>query len=317
MGEGLIGSALSDFFSKILYYKKESNLKIKWNKSEYSTSLKLMEEMMDSSFSQRTHQNSLTTGQNHLSIVWCAGRAGFSAEVNETELEYEYFEIFFDLINKIIQQKSFFDKIDFHFMSSAGGLFEGQTSIHEYSLPQPLRPYGQLKLKQEQLFTQFINSFSTSFNNVINGNIFRLSTVYGRIQKGQRIGLISNMIQNGVLKKVTPITGDLYTLRDYIHANDVAQMITHSMFQHKQEMDSVTNKTKFYFGISQKPTSIFEIKSIIEFYLKHKVYVQLNFAPANNKDIIFSKMEAPFGFYPRDMKTGIRDVINHWYGVSI
>jgi UDP-glucose 4-epimerase len=44
--------------------------------------------------------------------------------------------------------------VDFHMMSSAGGLFESQTHCSEHSIPRPLRPYGTGKLMQERALAQ-------------------------------------------------------------------------------------------------------------------------------------------------------------------
>ena len=70
-------------------------------------------------------------------------------------------------------------------ISSAGGLFEGQTFCDARSAPTPQRPYGEGKLNQEQL------AWGRKGDAKI--HIFRPSSVYGVSPSG-RIGLVTALI---------------------------------------------------------------------------------------------------------------------------
>lgn len=310
IGEGLVGGALRDYLINTFNYKFFYNVKTPWTDKTlieaHFNELKtfIFEKIFNSQKTELAAPSFL-----QLSFVWSAGKAGFAASFTDIDGEEKDFQSFLNLLTQINQERPAFVKMDLHFTSSAGGLFEGQSSVQEDSQPHPLRPYGILKLRQEQKITEWSQNKS-----YFHGVIYRLSTVYGRIRRGQRMGLISIMLQNGLHKKITPITGDLYTLRDYVHSMDIARMITSGMISSHKSHKSPSKNLQVLFGLSQKPTSIFEIKAIIEFHLKHKIYIQFNYTPGNAKDITFGKIQPPFEVQARDIRSGIKDVLTDWYG---
>lgn len=345
IGEGLVGSSLRDYLLGALNFNKAANFKIPWGQESFQSKLqeikshlrvqyfKYGKDLIQSGTEKKGKdiRSNFINGSDgvddgsedstiyettfdhiQISFVWCAGRAGFSASVNDIEKEEKDFLLFLEMLSQFYDELPEFVKIDLHFMSSAGGLFEGQSAVSEHSIPRPLRPYGQLKWKQELKIKEFM-----SLRPDCACTIYRPSSIYGRITQGQRIGLITNMLQNGIMKKVTPITGDLFTLRDYIHSIDVAKIISTGLLNLQMKNRHEENRCRVVFCLSQKPTTIYEIKSIIEFYLKHKIYIQLYFQPGNSRDITFSKMESPFGVQGRDIRSGIKDILIHWYGVNI
>ncbi len=83
-----------------------------------------------------------------LSVVWSAGRAGFSATPAETEAELASYQAALDWAAALGERVG--RPTSFHLLSSAGGLFEGSGLVTSQSAPAPQRPYGELKLRQEQ-----------------------------------------------------------------------------------------------------------------------------------------------------------------------
>ena len=82
-----------------------------------------------------------------LAVVWTGGQSGFAS--SDADMAQET-AIVAELIAMAQTLRQAGRPVDFHMMSSAGGLFESQTHCSEHSIPRPLRPYGTGKLMQEQ-----------------------------------------------------------------------------------------------------------------------------------------------------------------------
>src|SRR5256885_1733395 len=80
-----------------------------------------------------------------------------------------------------------------------GGLFEGQRHIERDSVPEPRRPYGELKLRQEQLLA--------SSSAPLVRCVYRLTSVYGHAHTRRRQGLIPTLVVNGLRHRVSTIVG--------------------------------------------------------------------------------------------------------------
>lgn len=290
-GEGLVGGSLRDL---LIQRGASFNFKhvVAWGKDSFKNSLEPIRHTLSSKIKP----------DDHISFVWSAGRAGFGATQAEVDQEYRDYLFVLGMISNLMNR---FQEARFsvHLISSAGGLFEGQTAVHQFSAPTPRRPYGKFKLQQEQALQEM-----SAKNGRLKSSIYRLSTVYGPIHTSLRMGLIANLIQNGYLRLVTSISGDLTTLRDYVHAADVAKVLVAGIQSHCA--GAVIPVT---FVLGNKPTSIYEIKSIIEFYLRHKVYIKMQYAPENSMNITFQDMALPFGIQAMDIRCGIKDVLTQWH----
>ena len=180
--------------------------------------------------------------------VWSAGKAGFAANENEVDSEFLFYRVFLEQIKKLEEQLGIKGKSCIHLVSSAGGLFEGQRVISKDAKPQPKRPYGQLKFKQENLLLDMFHNRC---------RIYRPSSIFGFYEKGQRVGLITNLIINTLRSKVTSIYGNIDTQRDYVWVGDVGDFIAGKVWFDFRSKDDGSNQTHFL--VSAKPTSIFEI----------------------------------------------------------
>lgn len=323
-GEGLIGSSIRDELQFKFGFTLLKKYKLNWGSLRYKSQIEEVFNFIQNEYNISSIKNI------HMSFIWSAGKIGFGATETEVEKEEADFNFFIESLGQFIEinfigsinshNEKLMKKLDFHFLSSAGGLFEGQSQVSYKSEPNPLRPYGFLKLKQENRIEVLAKKLVKA-----DFNIYRPSTIYGRIEQGHRLGLIATMIKNGILKQVTPITGDFYTLRDYLHVGDLTQMILNRVINQKNDplhnqsalrSESKLKSANIFFCISQKPTTIYEIRSILEFYLKHRLYVKYIFRPDNSKDITFERMDLDLGVTCRDVRSGIKDVLIQWYGVS-
>jgi UDP-glucose 4-epimerase len=129
--------------------------------------------------------------------------------------------------------------------------------------------------------------------------IYRPSTVYGRIKPGQRRGLISALITNGVQNKITYITGRMTTQRDFILVDDVAHFVLSKLMK--------TNKPEIqtYMLISGKPSTILEIQKYVEEVIKRKLYVNYLLNPTNEEDNSFSPGVMPKYWCPSPLRQNI------------
>ena len=74
-------------------------------------------------------------------VVWAAGRAGFSASADECESELAAFEDAAKAIGDLVTQRGE-RGFSLHLVSSAGGLYEGLHRVSTDSPMSPKRPYG-------------------------------------------------------------------------------------------------------------------------------------------------------------------------------
>ena len=233
-----------------------------------------------------------------LSFLWCAGKAGFSGTERDTQAELAIFCRTLDLAqcSVILHPES---KVSFHLISSAGGLFEGQKYVTLGSIPMPIRPYGHLKRTQEELLL-------SSSDRMVK-RIYRLSSVYGYIKRGHRMGLIPTLIFNGIHQQVSQIYGNINTLRDYVWCEDSGKYIARLLLDQKDEKDCSIDHL-----VSGKPSSIYEIQDIIERLLGKKIYLAFQETKTNTEDITFSKTIFPDNWYPTDMKTAAQSIYLRW-----
>jgi len=229
--------------------------------------------------------------------VWSAGKAGFAANENDVDSEFLFYRVFLEQIKKLEAQLVITGKSCIHLVSSAGGLFEGQRVISKDANPQPKRPYGQLKFNQEDLLLDMFPNRC---------RIYRPSSIFGFYEKGQRVGLITNLIINTLRSKVTSIYGNIDTQRDFVWVGDVGDFIARKVWFdfHTKEDDS--NQTHFL--VSAKPTSIFEIIFTIQTITNLKVLQKFDKTFSNSDQIIFSRGIIPDGWSSSPLNTCIRKV---------
>jgi UDP-glucose 4-epimerase len=274
-GEGLLGSAI---VRSLMVGKKFSfyRIKINWeNPDSLHTTL--------SSYLKFSHLQSL-----RLDWVWSAGKSGFNTSENDITSELQSFARWVEEIKEIEEKLIDVDSV-FHLLSSAGGLFEGQR-VDSYSIPAPLRPYGWLKLYQEQLV---IREFPRR------NFIYRISSAYGNFKKGHRSGLISTLVRNTYANFLTNIHGNGETLRDYVFAEDIGKFLA----------DVILKKSigeKILFLVSSRPVSVFEVIYTIELITGHRPFISFDSGGNNLLSNSFDKSLLPINWNPTDVQLGIR-----------
>jgi UDP-glucose 4-epimerase len=206
-----------------------------------------------------------------INFVWSAGRGGFSATEEELEPELFSFQAVLELVKDSVRGIDSVRTRFFHF-SSAGGLYEGQKCVSEKTRPNPLRPYGELKLRQELLLS------TVDFH--MEKTIYRPSSVYGPVRMGQRLGLIPNMIRNGIQHRVTSIYARDSTLRDFVWVYDLAGVVSSQMLNF-----GVVGGTHILH--TGAPVSVGQVRLSVEKLLGRRVYVRYSDEYDNSSDITF------------------------------
>ncbi len=226
-----------------------------------------------------------------LSFVWAAGRAGFGSGGDETAPELESFRRVLALAESIARRRPS-GTVEFHLVGSVGGLFEGQRYVDRDSRPAVRRPYGELKLRQEDLLAAAGD---------LRRRIYRLTSVFGPAPGGGRRGLITTLVDNGLRHRVTRIVGRLSTLRDFVWTVDVARYLAAELLDRAVE-PGISTRTL----AAGKPSSIHELVKLVESILGRRLYLQFDFGLANSMDITVSPTLQPEHWHPSDLRMAVR-----------
>ena len=224
-----------------------------------------------------------------VSIVWAAGRAGLMSPAHETEGEIVAFKdvlAFAEQLCKRLPEASH----EFHLISSAGGLFEGQCLVDHASIPRPQRPYGQLKFAQERLLVASTAPMTRL--------VYRISSAYGFSGEGLRLGLVGVLVKDAIRHSVSRIFGMQDTLRDYILAADIGRFVA------RQLSREATNSEIFLLA-SGKPSAMCEILRRVEQVLARRLYVQFDMHPSAAGHNSYRLSALPAAWKPTDLETGI------------
>ncbi len=233
-----------------------------------------------------------------LSIVWAAGKAGFSASEEDTVGEWVNYNQTVNMLTSQWAARLPYNA-SFYFVSSAGGLFEGQQTVGHLSRPSPVRPYGFLKMRQEEL----LQDMSLPFKRFI----YRPSSIYGYIDPAKRMGLIPTLLFNGIRYGVSHIFGDINTLRDYIASADVGDFLCREILSTTPEASE-----RPLFLAAGKPTSILEVKALIERIIGRRLFISYGLEQTNSLDNTFSAGSLPNGWRSVELGVGIRRVYARW-----
>ena len=291
LGSGLIGGAISREL-QIRFNTTLSPLNILWNQ-DANRSFQNIYRMLMKLVNQSGNKLDIP---HSVHIIWAAGLAGFSSETDETKKEFNTFAEFIDLTSTFAAN-DLGARIHFHLISSVGGLFEGQRLISTSSTPNPIRPYGELKLAQEKLLSKYRKNITCY--------IYRLTTVYGFIRPRQRRGLISALIENARCGRITIISGSMYTLRDFVWAPDVSRFVVRTVVLGKPLNGPVVLA-------SGKPETVENVKRYVEFSLNRKVYSRYLYTPTNDAHTCILPTTLPDGWIPSYMKSNIDRILSNY-----
>jgi hypothetical protein len=292
-GTGLLGAAFLKSLHRSMFYKKHY-IPSTWNNYE------LFGQGLDAALSKIIHivdqYEIIGLKTKNLAFVWCAGKAGFNASEIDYKHELNCFDAVLQLASRVYELLKEYE-VQFHMISSAGGLFEGQRVIDCATVPKPKRVYGLLKHEQEIR----LKCLPVQIGKMI----YRPTSVYGYNRDGQRMGLIPILIANGLENRVSTIFGDFSTLRDYVLNEDVGAFIAQNLFT-----KNMSQNLESYLLGSGKPSSIYEIKHFVERAIGKKIYFKFenNSKTSNSSDITIALSARPEQWAPTSLQNGVRYV---------
>ncbi len=285
-GMGMIGSSVRDSLSNF-GFRLISEIDFSWDISGKRTNAYLLIEAL----CIRELPN-----LDCVSLVWSAGVGGFHSTEDEARLENHSF---IDTIEFVKELKNKLGRVQFnvHYLSSAGGLFEGQRVVDKRSIPTPQRPYGRLKLSQERMLQK-----SVPFDSL---TIYRPSSVYGPMRQKSQKGLINNLIRNGRNGGVTVLDAHVMSLRDYVYSGDIGGFIARIINSKITKLDGQS----IYYLVSARCSSIYEVVLKIERTLNLNLNVRYDESFGNNTNITFSDSVLPPGWAPSSLNVGIKQFL--------
>jgi nucleoside-diphosphate-sugar epimerase len=285
-GLGMIGSAIRDSLLDFEYHLM-ARIDFDWQDVQ----------QRDSDFSLiETSCLACSPPPDRISVVWSAGKGAFRS--TQDELSRENIP-FMNTVEFVLKLKKALDsaRFDFHYISSAGGLFEGQRVINDKSIPAPVRPYGRLKLAQEQVLRNSFGKNEIAF--------YRPSSVYGPMVQKTQQGLINNLVSNGRNRRVTVLDAHVMALRDYVFSGDIGNFVAKRIRSGNTEVDG----SPVHFLVSSRCSSIFEVVQKIERTLKLNLQFRYDESFGNNSNITFSDSVLPPGWSPSTLDVGIRQFL--------
>ncbi len=245
---------------------------------------------------QRADIGAALPDAGRLALVWTGGQSGFGS--TDADMAQET-AIVAELIAMAQTLRQAGRPVDFHMMSSAGGLFESQTHCSEHSIPRPLRPYGTGKLMQEQALAQAAG--------LDRRHVYRPSSVYG-VTRSKRVGLVTALISNAMQGKTTRIFGNPNTLRDYVLADDIGHYLARRIVDPEPAPDHPPGAMTFLLA-SGRSASVFEVIERIRERIERPLLLQFDPHPSNVRDMSFLPSALPADWQPTPLASGISRIV--------
>jgi len=286
-GLGLVGSAIRDSLQNRFTITHEQHVTIEWDNLEIDSYFTSLVNLIKDHIETKNIRDYSTT------VILSSGKIGFGSTLDQVEHEISLFSRLVELLEHLVDSKVLHKNSKIILISSAGGLFEGQVNVNHTSQVKPKRPYGVAKLEMEKIL---INH--DYFNNY---HILRLSSVYSSKSIKNRLGLIAVLVSNGIKNNYTSIYGNMDTIRDYIYDEDIGDYIGLIVFSEPTQ--------SIEFIVSGVPTSIFQLKIMVERILGKKIYMQIKDS-VNAENITFDSAVKPIGLSITDLEVSTRKLYN-------
>ena len=243
------------------------------------------------------------TGGGAWRILWAAGAATVSSSRDTAMAELGPLE---SLLTAIRTHPPRSDGL-FFLTSSAGGVFAGSQNppFTESSLPAPLGPYGELKLKQE---VRTATELSATCRVVIG----RFSNLYGPGQNLDKLqGLISRLALAAINQQPISIFVPLDTIRDYIYVDDAAAA---ALTQTENPQGQSGSSTRTVIIASGQPPTIVQVIHMMGHVTRRRIPVAHGSHPSAGAQALDLRLTPSKGVYatthlPEGMKAAYQDIL--------
>lgn len=156
-------------------------------------------------------------------VAWCAGAGVLGTTAEQLAGEAQVLSGFLSALEAQLESQVDGRRLAGMFLaSSAGGVYAGSagTPFTEATTPRPISPYGEAKLRTEQLASEFANRTGTPLL------IGRIANLYGPGQDlSKPQGLISQLCRAHLTRQPLSIYVPLDTGRDYLYVDDAARLV--------------------------------------------------------------------------------------------
>ena len=204
-------------------------------------------------------------------VIWAAGAATTSTTQREAEAEMIPLQGLLTGLRSALPS----GPGAFFLASSAGGVYAGSQHppFTSTTAPQPLSPYGELKLAQERLSSQ-------SLGQIIPVTIGRISNLYGPGQNLDKLqGLISRLAMASITRQPINIFVPLGTIRDYVFADDASEAILRLTRESAMDGDARPPRTEII--ATGRGTTIGQLIRMMGEISKRRVPVALGSHPSS------------------------------------
>lgn len=229
-------------------------------------------------------------------IIWAAGAATTSTAQAEAATELGLLSALLEGVRSALPR----GPGAFFLTSSAGGVYAGSTGA-PFTIrtePQPLSPYGELKLAQEAAVEQILGP-------VCPVAIGRISNLYGPGQNLDKLqGLISRLALSAVTRQPTNIFVSLDTIRDYIFTSDAADVVLQAV-----STAAAAQEHRLDIIASGQPTTVGQLIRVMDQIAKRRVPVALGThasAAAQSRDLRLEPTIQPAD--PTPLPAGVKSV---------
>ncbi len=240
---------------------------------------------------QLNQASRLLAGDDRIDVIWSAGRAGFGADETTCAAEMENFH---DIVECCARMRTIRPdrQVILHLVSSAGGIYEGSGEVGPRTRAAPRRPYGELKLKQEEWARSRLgaNAIAT----------YRPSAVYGWSRRGRR-GLPMTLLANGLGYRVTSIVGSPEICRDFLWVRDLADWMVRGL-------RDPTRLGRAWILAAGRSQSISEVLRAVEQALGRRLYVQYRIDPSEPPRLGYLPSVIAPGMTSHSLSTALRSM---------
>ncbi len=147
-------------------------------------------------------------------------------------------------------------------------------------------PYAELKALEEEALTELVDS----------SVVYRVSSVFGAPRPGARAGAIGVLVENSLRGRETHIYARSTTMRNYLHAADVAEAILRNRAVDSDESVLVT---------ASRSHPMYEVISLVGQVTRRPVPICYR-PPANDHDMVFDpRLRSPL-VPERSLLSGIK-----------
>ncbi|MGI9607914.1 MAG: NAD-dependent epimerase/dehydratase family protein [Acidimicrobiales bacterium] len=213
-------------------------------------------------------------------VVWSAGRGGMELDNFDAAAHRDHFR---SELGSVLDACGRGDT-RVHYMSSAGALGPPHGT-DRFRVGDG--PYAEWKALEESCGAEIAARW----------RVYRVSSVYGTPRGSSRSGVIGALVKNALLGRETPLFARTSTMRNYIHAIDVAEAVVRGIEQ--------PGATDSELVAAPRSHAISEVLAEVERVVRRTVPVAFR-PPANDHDMVFDPLTISSLVPQRSLGAGIR-----------